>query len=61
MQSQENNLNQRLRVMYKNGSVGFIDVLLGSNSISEFVSNVGMIQKIYQNDMDSSGDLETRA
>ena len=52
MQSQENNLNKRLRVMYKNGSVGFIDVLLGSNSISEFVSNVGMIQKIYQNDMD---------
>ena len=38
MQSQENNLNQRLRIMYKNGSVGFIDVLLGSNSISEFVS-----------------------
>lgn len=52
MQSQENNLNKRLKVMYKNGSVGFIDVLLGSNSISEFVSNIGMIQKIYQNDIE---------
>lgn len=52
MQTRENNLNERLKVMYKNGSVGFLDVLLGSNSISEFVSNVGMIQKIYQNDMD---------
>lgn len=52
MQTRENNLNERLKVMYKNGAVGFLDVLLGSNSISEFVSNVGMIQKIYQNDMD---------
>ena len=40
MQSQENNLNKRLKVMYKNGSVGFIDVLLGSSAkISEFVSS----------------------
>lgn len=45
-------LNARLTVMYKNGSVGFIDVLMGSNSISEFVSNVEMIQRIYENDVD---------
>lgn len=46
----EKNLNARLVVMYKNGSIGFVDVLLGSNSITEFVSNVETIQKIYQND-----------
>lgn len=46
----ENNLNARLVVMYKNGSIGFVDVLLGSSSITEFVSNVETIQKIYQND-----------
>jgi murein DD-endopeptidase MepM/ murein hydrolase activator NlpD len=45
-------LNARLTVMYKNGSVGFVDVLMGSNSISEFVSNVEMIQRIYENDVD---------
>lgn len=47
----EDGLNDRLRVMYKNGSVGFLDVLLGSNSISEFISNVEMLKKIYENDM----------
>lgn len=52
MQEREDNLNERLRVMYKNGSVGFFDVLMGSNSISEFVSNLEMIQKIYENDVD---------
>lgn len=58
MQDQENNLNKRLRVMYKNGSAGFFDVLLGSSSISEFVSNVEMIQKIYENDVDVMETLE---
>ncbi len=52
MKNREDGLNERLRVMYKNGSVGFIDVLLGSNSISEFISNLEMIQKIYKNDME---------
>ncbi len=58
MQTQETNLNQRLRVMYKNGSVGFFDVLLGSGSISEFVSNLEMIQKIYESDVKTMEMLE---
>ena len=52
MAEREDNLNERLKVMYKNGSVGFVDILLGSSSISEFVSNMEIIQKIYQNDME---------
>ena len=52
MAERQDNLNERLRVMYKNGSIGFVDVLLGSNSISEFVSNMEIIQKIYQNDVE---------
>lgn len=48
MKEREENLNARLKVMYKNGSLGFVDVLLGSGSISEFVSNLEIIQKIYQ-------------
>lgn len=51
MQTREENLNERLVVMYKNGSVGFVDILLGSNSISEFITNMEMIQKIYENDV----------
>ena len=58
IQSQEEGLNDRLVVMYKNGSIGFFDVLMGSNSISEFVSNVEMIQKIYENDVEVLKVLE---
>ena len=58
IQAQESGLNQRLVVMYKNGSIGFFDVLMGSNSISEFVSNVEMIQKIYENDVEVLKVLE---
>ena len=52
MAEREDNLNERLKVMYKNGSVGFVDILLGSSSISEFVSNMEIIQKIYKNDVE---------
>lgn len=43
-------LNSRLRVMYKNGSIGYLDVILGSRSLSELISNVEMIQRIYKYD-----------
>lgn len=52
MQERETGLNARLRAMYKNGSVGYLDVILGSSSISEFLSNVEMIKRIYQNDQE---------
>ena len=58
MKEREEGLYQRLRVMYKNGSVGFLDVLLGSSSISELVSNLEMIQMIYKNDMNVLETLE---
>ncbi len=58
MEEREAGLNARLRVMYKNGSVGFIDVLLNSNSISEFISNLEMIKSIYENDMNVLNTLE---
>lgn len=53
-------LNDRLRTMYKNGSVGYLDVLLGSNSISEFLNNLEMIQRIYRNDQNTLVELETQ-
>ncbi len=44
------NLNARLRGMYKNGTVGFIDVLLSSANIGELLSNLEMVTRIYQSD-----------
>ncbi len=45
-------LNERLRAMYKNGSLGFVDVLLNSEDVSELILNVEMVQMIYENDQD---------
>ena len=58
MMEREENLGERLRVMYKNGSVGFLDVLLGSGSVSEFLSNMDMIQTIYRNDVEVMETLQ---
>ncbi len=58
VESQSENLNVRVRTMYKNGSIGFLDVLLGSGSISEFISNVDMVQKVYTSDKGVLSDLK---
>lgn len=52
MDQQNDDLNQRLRVMYMNGGTGTLEILLGSASISDFLTNVDMVQRIYDNDMD---------
>ena len=58
VETQNANLNVRLRTMYKNGTIGFMDVLLGSGSISEFISNIDMVKKVYSGDKDVLADLE---
>lgn len=58
--TQNENLNVRLRTMYKNGSIGFLDVLLGSGSLSEFISNLDMVQKIHSNDKVVLSNLKER-
>ena len=47
---QNRDLSTRLRNMYKNGSVGFMDVLMHSGSFSDFLTNYDMVQRIYKND-----------
>jgi len=39
-------LNSRLRVMYKNGEVGVMEILLGSSTFQEFLTNIDMVNKI---------------
>lgn len=51
-------LGNRLRSMYKNGTVGFVDVLLSSNSFSELLSNLSMVQKIFKCDQETLESLE---
>ena len=44
--------------MYKNGSVGFLDVLFDSDDISEFLTNLDMVQKVYSQDKDTLKELK---
>ncbi|TCO73127.1 murein hydrolase activator EnvC family protein [Marinisporobacter balticus] len=45
-------LNNRLRAMYKNGNVGYAEVLFDSESIVDLLSNLDMVKKILNQDMD---------
>jgi len=56
--TQNTNLNARLRNMYKCGSVGFIDVLLDSGSFSEFLTNLDLVERIYSSDQDVLNELQ---
>lgn len=55
---QNDALGERLRVMYKSGDTGMLEVLLGSSDISELISNMDMFQKIYENDAGILKDME---
>jgi hypothetical protein len=52
MDNQNTSLKERLRAMYKNGDVSMIQILLGSDDITDFMSNMDMVQKIFDNDVE---------
>ena len=56
--TQTANLNARLRNMYKNSSVGYLDVLLKSDSFSDFLTNLDLVKIIYSSDQDVLKQLE---
>lgn len=60
MSEQNKNLNARLRNMYKNGSIGFVDVLLGSNGIDDLMTNLDRVQLVYENDKKIMEDLKVK-
>lgn len=60
MKLQSGQLSTRLRTMYKNGGVGVLDVILGSDSISDFMTNMDMVQRIYESDKKVLKAMETQ-
>ena len=50
LSEQEDTFNKRLRAMYKNGNMGYIEVLLSSGDIKELLSRKDMIQSIAEYD-----------
>lgn len=51
-------LDARLRNMYKSGGMGFIDIILSSGNISDLFSNLAMVQYIFENDKNVVEQLE---
>lgn len=60
IKKQEEGLNDRLTAMYKTGTVGYVDVILSSEDITDLISNIGMVQKILENDQDLLKKLEKK-
>lgn len=58
VEEQNENLGSRLRNMYKNGTIGFVDVLLDSGSFTEFLTNLDMVEKIYASDEEVLAGLQ---
>ena len=58
IQQQNDEMGSRIRAMYKNGDVGLLEVLLGSESITDFLTNLDMAQKIFDNDVQLLEQLE---
>lgn len=56
--TQNENLNGRLRNMYKTSSVGYVDVLLDSGSFSEFLTNLELVKIIYSKDQEVLKELK---
>jgi peptidoglycan hydrolase CwlO-like protein len=60
LHEQNENLNARLRAMYMNGNIKVLDVLLGSGSISDFMTNMDRIRLIYELDREVLESLEAQ-
>lgn len=49
---------KRLRVMYKRGPVGYIEVLLESTDVSDFLTRAEMIKKVIDHDVNLLDDMK---
>lgn len=49
---------QRLRVMYKKGTVGYVEVLLDSTDITDFLTRADMVKKVISHDVDLLDEMK---
>ncbi len=49
---------KRLRVMYKKGTVGYVEVLLDSTDISDFLTRADMVKKVINHDVDLLDEMK---
>ncbi len=58
LEESEEAFGSRLRVMYKNGNVGHLEVLLSSANLKDFISRTRMLQKIAEHDVELIEDIK---
>ena len=58
IKSNEESLGQRLKVINNNYTLGYLKVILSSNSISEFLNNVYIVQEVVEQDKKMLEQLE---
>jgi murein DD-endopeptidase MepM/ murein hydrolase activator NlpD len=51
-------LDSRLRVMYKTGTIGYLEVLFGSEDFSDLLSRIDMLQKVLVHDQNLIRELK---
>ena len=57
--SNEESLGDRLKVINNNYTLGYLKVILSSNSISDFLNNVYIVQEVVEQDKQMLKDLES--
>ncbi|PAB58773.1 murein hydrolase activator EnvC family protein [Anaeromicrobium sediminis] len=58
--TQDDMMNKRLRAMYKNSDVGYLQVLMESDGLVDLLSNLDMVKKIFNQDVDVLKDMKLK-
>jgi murein DD-endopeptidase MepM/ murein hydrolase activator NlpD len=60
VQQQTDDLSARLRMMYESGDGSLVEVLLGSENITDFIGGLDIVKKIHAYDMEVLDDLNAQ-
>ncbi|SHI74515.1 Septal ring factor EnvC, activator of murein hydrolases AmiA and AmiB [Dethiosulfatibacter aminovorans DSM 17477] len=53
-------LEDRLRAMYKNGAVGYLEVLFNADDVVDFMTRADMVQRVVNSDVEILENLESQ-
>ena len=60
IKSEEVLFNKRMRAMYMSGSSSYVDIILGSNGVDDFISRLENVKKIVKFDQNIINDMKTK-
>ena len=60
VEEQTDDLNKRMRTMYKMGPVDYIEVILGASSFSDFLTRLDMVERIIEADRALLAEFKAR-